>query len=145
MFQAGAAALVAGVRSPRRRAVETRQSSLYTAFRGSIRPGFGSRVVYATRVIHLGTIWAQEGLWRWNRWPGRKLHGGHRRHARSRAVLGTRRSVHRVVRVLGARASPKGGHAWLWHAAGSPPWRRSGGGTPEMVFPLLQWTTSPRI
>ena len=50
-----------------------------------------------------------------------------------------------VVRVLGARASPKGGHAWLWHAAGSLPWRSSGGGTLEMVFPLLQWTTGPRI
>ena len=50
-----------------------------------------------------------------------------------------------VVRVLGARASPRVGRAWLWHAAGSLPWRSSGGGTPEMVFPLLQWTTGPRI
>ena len=50
-----------------------------------------------------------------------------------------------VVRVLGAMAGLKGGRAWLWHAAGSPPWRRSGGGTPEMVFLPLQWTTSPRI
>ena len=144
-LQAGATPLVAGVRSLRRREVETRRSSPYMAFRGSIQLGFGSRVVYATRVIHLGTIWGREGLWSWNRWPGRKLHGGHRRRARSCAVLGTRRSVRGVVRVLGARASPKGGRAWLWHAAGSLPWRSSGGGTLEMVFPLLQWTTGPRI
>ena len=52
MFASGAAALVAGVRSPWRRAIETRQSSPYTAFRGLIRPGFGSGVIYAIRVIY---------------------------------------------------------------------------------------------
>ena len=60
-------------------------------------------------------------------------------------VWATGRSVRGVVRVLGARASPRGGRVWLWHATGSLPWRSSGGGTPEMVFPLLQWTTGPRI
>ena len=40
--------------------------------------------------------------------------GGARRSARVRAGLGTGRSVHRVVRVLSARASPRGGRAWLW-------------------------------
>jgi len=53
VFASGAAALVAGVRSPRRRAVETRRSSPYTAFRGLIRPGFGSGAVSAIRVNHL--------------------------------------------------------------------------------------------
>ena len=53
MFASGAAALVAGVRSPRRRAVETRRSSPYTAFRGLIRPGFGSGAVSVIRVNYL--------------------------------------------------------------------------------------------
>jgi hypothetical protein len=30
-------------------------------------------------------------------------------------------------------------------ATGSLPWRSSVGGTPEIVFPLLQWTMGPRI
>ena len=53
MFASGAAALVVGVRSPRRRAIETRRSSPYTVFRALIRPGFGSGAVSAIRVNHL--------------------------------------------------------------------------------------------
>ena len=83
MFASGAAALVAGVRSPRRRAVETHRSLPYTAFRGSIRPRFGSGLIYAICVIY----------WRPCLGPGRPAI------ASAAVEAGLRGGKHRQVRV----------------------------------------------
>ena len=113
--------------------------------RGSKRPTIGSGRIYVICVMHLASRLGSGRPEEVEKRAVADRRSGARRRAHVRAGLGTRRSVSGVVRVLGVRASPKGRRAWLWHSAGSPPWRSSGGGTPGMVFPLLQWTTGPRI